>query len=44
MKSGFITLIQKKVEHTVKAPWLTPSEEILECTISREDDGFTFLG
>jgi histone-lysine N-methyltransferase SETMAR len=28
----------------VEAPWLTTSEEIQESAISREDDGFNFLG
>jgi hypothetical protein len=38
MKQGSITSLQPAVE----APWLTPSEEIQEDAISREDDGFSF--
>jgi hypothetical protein len=39
MKQRSIFLIQiKKTEHEVEAPLLTPSEEILEGAISREDD------
>jgi hypothetical protein len=46
MKHRSITSIQnnKKTERAVKAPWLIPSEEIQEGAISREDDGFNFLG
>jgi hypothetical protein len=44
MKHGSITSIKNKkiTEHAVEAPWLTPSEDIQECAISREDDGFNF--
>jgi hypothetical protein len=34
----------KKTEPAVETPWLTPSEEIQEGIISREDDGFNFFG
>jgi hypothetical protein len=38
------TWVHAKKQHTVEAPWLIPSEEIQEGAISREDDGFIFLG
>jgi hypothetical protein len=41
LRSRFKT---KKTEHAVEAPWLTPSEDIEEGAISREDDGFSCLG
>jgi hypothetical protein len=47
MKHWSITSIHNKkttTEHTVEAPWLTPTEEIQEDAIIREDDGFNFLG
>jgi hypothetical protein len=45
MKHGSITSIQNpKTEHAVEAHWLTPSEEIQEGAIIREDDGFNFVG
>jgi hypothetical protein len=45
MKHGSITLNQNpKTEHAVEAQWLTTSEKIQEGAISREDDGFNFLG
>jgi hypothetical protein len=45
MKHGSITSIQNpKTEHALEVSWLTPTEEIQEGVISREDDGFNFLG
>jgi hypothetical protein len=45
MKYGSITSIQnKRKQHAVEAPWLTPFEEIQEIVISREHDGFNILG
>jgi hypothetical protein len=35
--------IKTTTEYEMEAPWLTPSEEIQEGAISREDDGFNFL-
>jgi hypothetical protein len=45
MKHGSITLFQnKKTEHAMEAPRLNSSEEIQKVAISREGDGFNFLG
>jgi hypothetical protein len=37
-----ISIQDHKTKHTIEAPWLTPSEEIQEDAISREDDSFNF--
>jgi hypothetical protein len=34
----------KKTDHAVEVSWLTPSDEIQEGAISREDNVFNFLG
>jgi hypothetical protein len=38
------TRLKISTENAVEAPWLTPSEEIHEGAISREDDGFRYFG